>query len=224
MPSRNPNRPHQPPHEARVHTDAMAQARLMQLGFERPQDVREALQDGRAAARSAMTPYHPASYAGMRMWGETTASLAHLAGDYGWEHETFYGVDLVAHHAHGVAVIVTSGDGATGDEKYQPQVRYERREVITRLVNAESPTLWDVQRQTLAWDVWFLLHCIERDGVGVPAELSRPAEVNNDGFVTRFAERVLIPSFDPGDPGRGTEGTGDATPNTPVVNIQRRAG
>ena len=52
-----------------------ALAELARIGFLDPSVVRGALQDGAAGARSAMVGF-PRTYAGTRMWAETTASLA----------------------------------------------------------------------------------------------------------------------------------------------------
>ena len=157
------------------------------------------------------------------MWGETTASLAFLGQDAGWEHENFLGVDLVTNHVEGMAVIVTAGDSATGLETYAPQVRYERKDVTTRLVNGELDNLWDASRGRADWELWFLLHCLERGEFAVPAELSRPVGIGANGLVNGWAERILVPDFLEDDgPAAGAE-TEDA-PVAPVVNVQRRAG
>ncbi len=213
----------QPSPGAPVLVGSAACARLAQLGFRRPRAVREALQDGMSAARAAMTPNHPPSYPGTRMWGETTASLAYLGEDAGWEHENFLGVDVVTNHIKGVAVIVTAGDSATGFEAFVPQVRYERKEVITRLVNGELDNLWDASRGRAEWELWFLLHCLERGEIVVPAELSRPVKIGTNGLVSGWAERIIVPEF-LGQHGSGLGAEIEDTPAAPIVNVQRRAG
>lgn len=206
----------------RTHLGPEAELRLRQLGFSSPEVVRDALQHGRASARQAMTPMHPASYAGTRMWGETTFALAAMGRTAGWDHETFRGVDLVTHHGAGVAIIVTAGDAATGHAEYWPQVRYERRDIITGLVNGELDTLWDAERGRSDWDMWFLLHYLGNGEDDVSAELSLPTGVDRSGRVTGWVERVVVPAS------RG--GTGDLVANVrpegapePVVSVHRRA-
>jgi hypothetical protein len=159
------------------------------------------------------------------MWGETTASLSHLANDAGWEHEYFMGVDLVTHHENGVAIIVTAGDSATGFERHTPQVRYERKEVTTRLVNGGLDDLWDAVRGRVdGWGVWFLLHHLDRGELVVPAELSLPVSVNSHGAVAGWVERIIVPTFED-VPGAVSEVPAvPSAPVAPVVDVRRRAG
>src|SRR4051794_25635793 len=100
-----------------VHHGPGADSRLQRLGIARGSDpIVEAMKDGAAGARAA-TDYHPRSYAGQRMWGDTTAALRIYLEAFGWETLYFMGVDLVLHRPTGVALIVTAGDAATGNER-----------------------------------------------------------------------------------------------------------
>lgn len=156
------------------------------------------------------------------MWGETTFALGLLGREWGWEHENLRGVDLISNHKTGTAVIVTAGDPATGLDAYRPQVRYERREIITALVNGELDTLWDAERGRADWNVWFLLHFVGRDEEVVPAELSLPAAIDPVGNVTKWVERIIVPPFDEG-PGTRRIDPVPSEPDEPVVHVRRRA-
>lgn len=182
-----------------VHQGPDAIVRLAQLGFRQPSVVRSALQDGASSARAASTTMHPPSYAGVRMWGETTAALGFLAQLFGFEHEVVHGVDFVANHAKGVVVIVTAGDNATGFPSFDPQVRYPRKDVTAEIINGGLDRLWDSGRPD--WQVWLLLHFLDRGDPIVPAELSRPTGVVRGGLVRSWEERIIVPESTPGTQG-----------------------
>lgn len=192
--------------------DADAESRLMELGLDPPRSVRQALQDGASSARAAMTAAHPASYPGTKMWGETTAALALLFQNGGWEHEAFRNVDMVTHRGRGTAIIVTAGCSSTGLPAFVPEVRYERGDVTSAMVNGEFDDLWDAATGRPDWTVWFLLHHLDRGEPLVPAELSRPGSVAG-GTVQSWAERIVIPAFDDGRPSRVGEAP-EWTPST----------
>lgn len=204
----------------KVSTGPLASARLQQLGFSPPALVREALEFAGGTARS-VTPWHPAGYAGTRMWAETTFSLSMLGRECDWQHEAVKGVDLVTNHQTGTAIIVTAGDAATGFEKYRPETRYERPEMVQAIVNGTLDTLWDAQGDRNDWQVWFLLHNVAIDSDVVPAELSLPAGIGASGRVTRWVERVIIPAGGSLDSQRMPVAEPE-TPLEPLVEVRRR--
>jgi hypothetical protein len=205
----------------RVKLNGAAAARLSSLGFRRPADVRAAVQDGAAAARAASTPMHPRSYPGQRMWGETTASLAFMTQDLGFEKEEASNVDFLANHRTGTVVIVTAGDGSTGDPGFTPQVRYPRREITSLVINGGLDRIWDANRPS--WDVWLLLHHLDRGEQIVPAELSKAHEVTADGLVTEWDERIIIPDAIPPAGGRPHIDAPLPVLSDPDVFVARRA-
>ena len=173
-----------------TYTDGVAEARLRALHIPGAHALIQAVGHGAQAARST-TPFHPRAYRGQRMWAETHAALGNLLHGDGWAPANFLGADLVQHERDGIAIIVTAGDPATGQENYVPQVRYERQEVITGLVNGYADTIFrtsDSERPE--WTIWFLLHYLS--GKAIQAELSRPESIHG-GWVSTWAERVLLP-------------------------------
>ena len=208
------------PGDWRTSVGVEAETRLIQLGFEVPSVLRNSIQEG-ASARRSTTLMHPLTYGGYRMWAESTASLAHACREWGFEHQVFRGVDLVASSSSGRAIILTAGDSATADPLNFPQVRYRRRSVITRLVNGELDNLFSADKRP-EWEVWFLLHHFSRHDLEVPAELSRPAEITQSGLVAAWIERVVIPSA--GEPGPRKAATIPAPAAAPDALVERRAG
>jgi hypothetical protein len=165
-----------------------AERRVWRLGIPGTAILVDALGYGSAAART-VTAAHPLSYRGQRLWAEATAYLR-MELPEPWEPEVIVGVDLVVNRQSGIAMIVTKGDGATGQRQHTPQVHYERGEVIQRLVNGSLDTLFTVGQRP-EWEVWFLLHRLQADACA--AELARPAALDRQGAVVSWVTRLLLP-------------------------------
>lgn len=196
-----------------------AEVRLQQLGIpDGSNPVTAALSDGGAGAR-ATTRYHPRSYGGQRMWGETVASLRIYLEAHGWETDFFLGVDITLNRRLGLALIVTAGSAAVGDPANQPQVRYERKDVIRGLVNGSVDTLWSAQERP-EWEPWFVLHHLT--GNELRAEVARPTGIDRGGWVGSWTERIILPSTAFGTPGGG--GRPIAAPPEVDIDVQRRVG
>jgi hypothetical protein len=178
-----------------IYSDIVADERLRILHIPGTPSLLQAVSHGAQAARST-SAFHPRAYRGQRMWAETHAALGNLLHGDGWEPANFLGADLVLHNRSGLAIIVTAGDTATGNEHFTPQVRYERQEVITGLVNGHADTIFRASEgERPEWTIWFLLHHL--GGKAIQAELSRPQSIHG-GWVSTWAERILLPTI--GDP------------------------
>lgn len=174
---------------AAIHTGEEAEARLQGLGLPGAGVLTGAIAHGVAAART-VTAMHPSSYRSHRLWAEATMYLRwHLSSP--WEPEVESGVDLVVERERGVGIVVTKGDGAVGDPRFEPQVLYERGEAIQRLVNGSLDTLFTAG-QPPRWEVWFLLHHL--DGDDCTAELARPLAISERGWVAGWHSRLLLPA------------------------------
>jgi hypothetical protein len=197
---------------SRIFVGEAAEARLRRLGLPGSEVLVQAIEAGEAAARS-VTAYHPAPYRGNRLWAEATAFLR-FSLEPRWEPEFVAGADIVVERERGAAIIVTKGDGATGDPSFEPQVSYERGEVIQTLVNGSLDTLFTAGSRP-EWEVWFLLHNLQKDSC--PAELSRPLGVDRRGWVSGWESRVLLPTT-----GHGPSGDVTAAPPTqpaPAIDV-----
>jgi hypothetical protein len=182
-----------------IFTDEAADSRLQAVGIPGCDLLVHAVKVGAQSARLT-TIHHPRSYQGVRMWAETYAALKRALHGQGWVGENFMGADLVLNERKGVAVIVTAGDSGTADADYNPQVRYDRQDVISGLVNGHADTLFGTGPAGRPdWSVWFLLHHFTRNRTA--AELSRPNGIHR-GLVSTWGERILLPHSDAQRPGR----------------------
>ncbi len=211
---------------ARVFTGPSAEARAQQLGIAGgTARLVAALRDGASAAK-ATTDMHPAPYKGQRMWAEAVASLAtsltkDLITKKDWQYEPYRGVDLVVNRRQCVAIIVTAGDSATGNEHYRPQVRFDRGDAVQGIVGGHLDQLWGPTPVSPKWEVWFLLHFLTADQL--TGELSRPAGIGPGGYVTGWPERIILPDTAFGGARTRSRRDDDAPPAVDV-DVQRRTG
>lgn len=212
---------------ARILTGALAEAQLERLGL--PGGiVRDAVEHGAGAARSVSTSEYPKNHAGVRMWAETGAAIVSQAYEFGWERERCGGVEPLVNRMLGVAILVTAGDGCTGEDRYNPHARYERPDLVRGIVRGGLNTLLSPARED-DWEIYFLLHHLDHqrdlERGYVAAELSAPLDITDDGRVTEWHTRIMIPAGTPddGEPARVTAPSPVTEPPSPAVTIRRRA-
>lgn len=213
-PSRIPRSP--------IHEGARAEARLQSLGVPSSSTVLDALAIGSSAFRSC-NQHHPRSYPGTRMWAETFEAMAFSLIPLGWTLERVLNVEMLVNPQASDSIIVTAGDLACGHRDVFPQVKYERGEVISGMINGPTPSFFNVSAaMPPRTRVWFLLHRVRT--VMVDAELSSPRGIDAAGLVTGWSERILLPSSPSGQGTRRQTPSAipPATPNPIHVPVARR--
>ncbi len=202
-------------------------SRLAELGV-RAEVLIEAVQRGQAA-RASCTPNHPAPFAGIYAWAETVASLRELLRTEGWTREDSGNLPLTVNRAKRVSLIVSTGDENTGTS-VSPCTRSSKgpRTESAVTINALQMTLFDVRLRPEDLDesngkmTFLLLFHFDINASEVRCELSRPVEMNGEGQVSGWAERIILPTSPLG--GNASRVPNDV-PETPpvVVNIRRRS-
>jgi hypothetical protein len=202
--------------------------RLLELGLNQ-EILCEAVQRGQAA-RASCTPNHPAPYFGIAAWAETVAALRELLRPLGWERVDSGNLPLTVDAAGRVSLVVSTGDENTGNLRANPCTRSSKgpRTQNAVTVNALQMTLFDLRLRPEDLDesngkMTFLLlfHRLPVEGE-IRCELSRPIAMNDEGQVSGWAERIILPTLPMG--GRATEIPTDV-PQTPkvVVRVKRRS-
>ena len=95
-----------------LHTEEEAVDRLSQLGIPLAALIESVWQGYLARART--TSNHPRIFQGITMWAETIAVLREQLRPEGWIKSDKGNYELAVNEKEGLAIVVTTGDDATG--------------------------------------------------------------------------------------------------------------
>lgn len=169
-------------------------ARLAELGLDQA-ILAEALRQANLHwARK--TEHHPRLYRYQIMWGETIAALRDLLAPRGWRKCDEGNYELTVNAARDLAIVVASGDDGTANPHRTPSNRSPKgRHTIDAVAAnrqadmfAELLPVSPAAEKNLA--TWVLLH--HRGDKKIQAELSRPNEMDDDGMIVSWSERLLL--------------------------------
>lgn len=185
-------------------------ARVAELGF--PLEVLLHTIDVWIAGMNSGTPFHAENYPGTLAYHESLATLRLEGQPFGLEKLSREGVQLCLCSATKIAVVISQGDGRTGDVDnlhIKPSTKYKRGRGSRTLFEAQPflPGFDDAGDPTDVepYDVWILLLRMTPTGETV-AELSWPAvidvKVNSKGeercTILDWHERILLGTFSAG--------------------------
>lgn len=168
--------------------------RLAELGLEHPVLI-EALNLANLY-RVRTTDHHPKLYRYQIMYGETVAALRDLLVPKGWNKLDDGNYELTINAHRSVAIAVASGDEATGvatrtPSNKSPKGRHTIDAIeINRQVDMFADLLPPMTVQESKVETWVLLHHIT--STKIQAELSRPNEIDVDGKIIAWSERILL--------------------------------
>lgn len=178
-----------------LHTDENALDRLSQLGIPMAA-LTESVWQG-YLARSRTTSNHPRIARGIIMWAEVVAVLREQLISHGWVKEDKGNYELSVNQKAGLAIVVTTGDEATGIIGPTPSNKCPKGVNTAEAVETNNqldmfsellPAIEDVQCLT----TWVLLMHLAADEVR--CELSLPSSISN-GKINGWKERIILPSI-----------------------------
>jgi hypothetical protein len=146
--------------------------------------------------RVRTTDHHPRLYRYQIMYGETVAALRDLLAPRGWRKLDDGNYELTINASGSIAIAVASGDDCTGVGTSTPSNRSPKgRHTIdavelNRQADLFAELLPAVLPRTRKTDTWVLLHHISKNKI--QAELSRPNEIDSDGKIVAWSERILL--------------------------------
>lgn len=187
-----------------IHEDEDAVARLAALGLY-VDDLLSALVAGDAESR-AWTEAAPPNMRGMARWGRTNESLriglARKSKDWGYANPRNF--PLTINEPLGIAIVATSGDGATGDPRWLPSTKYAKGIAVAEAVEInEQLALFSVVEATVGealgavaassngLKTWIYLYLVSPEGIS--SELSLPETISDEGYIDRWRERIILP-------------------------------
>tara|TARA_Y100001951_G_scaffold57186_1_gene45361 strand:- start:2443 stop:2913 length:471 start_codon:yes stop_codon:yes gene_type:complete len=131
------------------------------------------------------------------MWAETVAVLREQLISYGWVKEDKGNYELSVNQKAGLAIVVTTGDEATGMAGATPSNKCPKGVNTAEAIETNNqldlffellPVIEDVQGFT----TWVLLMHLATDEVR--CELSLPFSISN-GKINGWRERIILPSM-----------------------------
>ncbi|WP_424536914.1 hypothetical protein ACOZ38_45100 [Sphaerisporangium viridialbum] len=185
-----------------IHKEDAAVNRLTQLGLT-VGDIHAALGAGQGEARS-WSEAAPRVMPGMARWGRINEHLRIRTGRRNWTYENPGGLPLTINPSGELAIVATTGDPQTGSltgaaptTKYAKGATYQKvvednEQLPLFFVDAEvGPKLHDAAEAPRA--TWILLYHVTVRGIAV--ELSLPGKITEQGYVSWWTERILIPFY-----------------------------
>jgi hypothetical protein len=200
-----------------------ARRRLSQLGL--TEDVLiQAVLRGQSEARSR-TENHPKMYSALTPWGEANCALREGLSTEGWTRCDEGNLPFTVNKDETLAIIVATGDQNTGNKDLHPCTKSAKGPQTVKVVEENQRSLFPIKidsgdvekmREAQGRETWMLL--FHRDDVNyeVRCELSRPINMDEDGHVAGWAERIIL---------RSTPFESDAVkiptdaPQTPNINV-----
>lgn len=181
--------------QSQVHTEEKALDRLSQLDLPFSA-LTEAVWQG-YLARARTTANHPRISRGIIMWAEVVAVLREQLRAEGWIKSDKGNYELVVNQQDGTAIVVTTGDDATGMVGATPSNKCPKGINTCEAVEANNqqdmfsellPSIEKVEDLT----TWVLLiHLAQNE---VRSELSLPSNISN-GKINAWKERIILPSM-----------------------------
>jgi hypothetical protein len=175
--------------------EADPHARLAALGLT-PEIVLEAITAGEMHRRRC-TRNHPPSYAGYGAWAETVCRLGELLKPMKWVRRDPSNFSIVVNAEETVALAVATGDDRTGRPgDPHPRTKYDKGPTVIEAIerNVFQMELFDTGRRrrktTMPPLTWFVL--MTRDRREVRYEVSLPSAVDEDGYIVRWRERIIL--------------------------------
>jgi hypothetical protein len=204
-------------------------ARLDDLGLTE-EILQQAVQRGTAAFNSC-TENHPRQSPGFYRWSDTVSALRELLIPLNWRPEDDNNLPFVVNESGTIALIVATGDEATGRPDIDPCTSSTKG---PRTANAVAMN--NAQQQLFPYEriqpedlekvngrmTWLLLMHSDARAEEVRCELSRPLNMSAEGRVGGWVERIILSPM----PFLGS--TVNFAPNVPQspeidIKVKRRA-
>ncbi|NWO07137.1 MAG: hypothetical protein HLX50_16020 [Alteromonadaceae bacterium] len=176
-----------------LHTEENALDRLSQLGIQ-SSALTESVWQG-YLARSRTTANHPRVSRGIIMWAETVAVLREQLRPNGWVKSDKGNYELTVNEKESLAIVVTTGDNATGMVGAVPSNKCPKGVNTAEAVEANNQLdmfteLLPAIEETQGLTTWVLLmHLASNE---VRCELSLPSSISS-GKINGWKERIVLP-------------------------------
>jgi hypothetical protein len=181
---------------------AEAPSRLFELGLDQ-QILLQSVQRGQASW-ACCTANHPPLYRGIATWAEAVCALREQLVTKGWRRLENGNLPLTVNEAGNIAITVSTGDEQTGQREGSPCTKSSKGPRTASAVTANALQLklfGDIRLRPEDLEsingqmTWILLFHRDVKAQEVRCELSRPVNMNIDGHVDGWAERIILRSM-----------------------------
>ena len=177
-------------------TGASATTRLSQLGIgEQAQPILvEAIRAAWAGNAASVTAHDVASAIGLLMWMKGMRHLRDGLVPLGWTVARSHNFERVVHPARPGAIAVAVGTSGVGTAEPM-RTRYPRGRALREEVAARQLQFWQTDPEAFPPSVpstWLLVYHIDRTAEEIRVELSLPLNIDREGHVTSWRERILL--------------------------------
>lgn len=150
-------------------------------------------------AAASAHPLGARTEAGYLRWSRGIAACGERLAPHGYRRVMEEGAELILSPDGSVAIAVTAGDEAVGNDLRVPKARYPRGAVTRRkiAINGLQLGLFDIGEPTpeeaTASTLWMLLHKTERNRLIL--EIALPAVIEPDGTTIHWEDRIQLGAF-----------------------------
>lgn len=144
--------------------------------------------------------YTPPLYIGMSQWSDTIVGLRKQLCKSGWGQCDKYNLNRTVSPNNDFAVVVSSGDAGVGKD-YSPTTLNKKGELSLTVIEGNNNiqlSLFPIEslKKKKKYNIesilhWFLLYYT--DGRNIWVELSLPRELNKDGRISSWFQRIILP-------------------------------
>jgi hypothetical protein len=190
--------------------------------------MRDVVQAG-YLSRSTRTENDPPNAAGTYQWVDTVRAAREHCVAMGWTRSNEDGIPAAINPAGDVALVVSSGNDATGIVGKTPSTKYHKGPGTVELVTSNAELMFDFvevapvapSRRAEGVATWTLLFFTAEDEVR--SELSLPILIDGSGQINGWRERIILPAIRlDGDDGSKRSPEPDFGPDVDI-EIRRRA-
>jgi hypothetical protein len=185
-------------------------------------------------ARLGCNSNDPPGLAGILFWGRIVRGLREHLAAKGWRKNLEGRLAATVDEGSAVSIVVSTGDDETGDATGSPKSKFTKgpatRDAVTANGQVELfPT--EFSEESIP-NTWVLLvrvaHEVDAERAirrtVINAELSRPSEMDDEGRIGGWFERIVLPPIiDEDDSGAQDRDVSDIGPDFDV-DVQRRMG
>jgi hypothetical protein len=151
-----------------------------------------------------LTENHPRIYPGLVMWAEVVASLRNLLRPMGWHRPDSSVYEVIINADDKLGIAVASGDEGTGNPDANPSNKSPKGRYTVMAVDANRQAdmfadMLPTRPATSELKTWFLLHHFDAKKKERRIELSRPFDMDSDGKIIEWSERIILAPLTFGD-------------------------